>query len=398
MLIRSIFGRKIEIYHPLNTSCMYKPKLLCLLSFFCCMSRYLPIYAQTNAQLSEIAADFQSSYKVPGLAIALVRPDSIFLGLAGTRDGNRPDKIKATDKFHLGSNSKAITAFIAAKLVEEGQMNWTDELRTVLPELAPFIHQSYQKINLMDLLSHRTGLPAFEDESSPEFRALKKRWNTDPISRMEFAKVALGIPAAPLGEKGHFYSNAGYIIAALMLERKTGESYNALLASQFATLGYDCYIGFPQEEFPTQNKGHRKRTLAFLSRQKYRSLPASNPYEVQDYFAPAGDLSMNINDLSHFIQLHLKGLLGDNNFLSSATYQRLHFGLDDYALGWYNGYIGKTDQRFSYHGGSTGTFSSAIMLSPDRETGIIILINAESKAVQKLKTELRELLWARFAE
>ena len=96
------------------------------------------------------------------------------------------------------------------------------------------------------------------------------------------------------------------------------------------------------------------------------------------------------------MQLHLKGLLGDNNFLLSESYERLHFGLADYALGWYNGYIGKTTQRFSYHGGSTGTFSSAIMLSPDRGVGIIILVNAESKAVQKLKTELRELLWTRF--
>ena len=375
---------------------MKEPKLLCLLFLFCCMTCHLPIYAQTNAQLSEIAADFQTTYKVPGLAIALIRPDSIFVGLAGTRGSNIPDKIEVTDKFHLGSNSKAITAFLAAKLVEEGQISWTDELTAVLPELALYLHQTYQKINLEGLLSHRTGLPAFEDESSAEFRALKRQGSVGLISRLEFAKIALGLPAVPLGEKGHFYSNAGYIIAALMIERKTGKSYEDLLAMQFEQLGYDFYIGFPQEEDPTQNKGHRKKNLAFLSQQKYRPLPVHNPFEVQAYFAPAGDLSMNIHDLSHFMQLHLKGLLGGDNFLLSESYKRLHFGLADYALGWYNGYIGKTTQRFSYHGGSTGTFSSAIMLSPDRGVGIIILVNAESKAVQKLKTELRELLWTRF--
>ncbi len=181
-----------------------------------------------------------------------------------------------------------------------------------------------------------------------------------------------------------------------MLEHKTGQSYEVLLASQFESLGYDFYIGFPQAEDSEQNHGHRKKTLAFLSQDKYWPLPADNSFSVQDYFAPAGDLSLNISDLSHFIQLHLKGLLGDNNYLSAESYEKLHFGLDDYALGWYNGYIGQTKQRFSYHGGSTGTFSSAIMLSPDRAIGIVILVNAESKAVQQLKTAGRELLWTRY--
>ena len=281
-------------------------------------------------------------------------------------------------------------------MVEEGQMSWTDELLAVVPDLAPHIHPSYQEITVEQLLSHRSGLPAFEDENSPEYRALKKQLKGDSISKLAFAKIALSLPVVPLGEKGHFYSNAGYIIAALMIERKTGQKYRALLASSFGHLGYDFYIGFPQEENPRQTHGHRKKTLAFLHHRKYRPLPAHNPYEVQDYFAPAGDLSMNINDLSKLVQIHLQGLLGGDNFLTAESYENLHFGLADYALGWYNGYIGKTSQRFSYHGGSTGTFSSAIMLSPDRKIGIIILVNAESKAVQKLKTALRELLWKRY--
>lgn len=374
---------------------MKASKLLTLLLFFGCVY-VLEVAAQTDQELSKIATDFRAKYKVPGLAIAVVKPAGISIGLAGTKKSNLPQLLTLTDKFHLGSNSKAITAFLAAKLVEEGQIHWSDELLSVLPTLAPHIHPSYQKITLEQLLSHRTGLPAFEDESSAEYRALKKELKGDSISKLAFAKMALSLPAVPLGEKGHFYSNAGYIIAALMIEQKTGQSYNELLASQFESLGYDVYIGFPQEEDSAQNHGHRKKTLAFLSQYKYRPLPADNSFAVQDYFAPAGDLSLNISDLSHFVQLHLKGLLGDNNYLSTKSYGKLHFGLDDYALGWYNGYIGQTKQRFSYHGGSTGTFSSAIMLSPDREVGIVILVNAESKAVQQLKTAVRELLWARY--
>lgn len=74
----------------------------------------------------------------------------------------------------------------------------------------------------------------------------------------------------------------------------------------------------------------------------------------------------------------------------------LHYGFPNYALGWYNGQIGDTEQRFSYHGGSLGTFSSAVILSADRQVAIVILINADGKQVTRLKTELRKALWEQY--
>ena len=94
--------------------------------------------------------------------------------------------------------------------------------------------------------------------------------------------------------------------------------------------------------------------------------------------------------------MHLKGLMGESKFLNPETFQKLHFGFPDYSLGWYNGNIVETDQKFSYHGGSLGTFSSAVIISSDRKLAIIILINSDDKNTNKLKNELRTKLWQEY--
>lgn len=81
---------------------------------------------------------------------------------------------------------------------------------------------------------------------------------------------------------------------------------------------------------------------------------------------------------------HLEGLLGKDNILQSSTYKKLHYGLEKYSLGWYNGNIGDTNQKFSYHGGSLGIYSSAIMVSADREVAMTILINSDDKMTAEL--------------
>nr|MBX2876371.1 beta-lactamase family protein [Saprospiraceae bacterium] len=143
---------------------------------------------------------------------------------------------------------------------------------------------------------------------------------------------------------------------------------------------------------------HRRRFLGRLSGRRYQPLPPINEFAMEAYFAPAGDVSINLLDLATWVQYHLRGLLGEGILIRPETYQKLHYGWPDYSLGWYNGMIGDGPERFSYHGGSLGTFSSAILLSPDREAGIIILVNAESKQVQQLKEELRVELWKRFGK
>ncbi len=349
--------------------------------------------AQSNEVLHQIAAQYQSTYNVPGLAIALVRSDTFFLGVSGTKQIEKEIPIDEQTPFHIGSNSKAFTAFLAAYLVERDLVSWSDKLMKVVPELNQPTYAAYNEVTLEHLLAHRSGLAPFESSSSKEFRALPKNLGELENSRLRFAQVALSFPP-DFGEGTHVYSNAGYVLAALMLERATSSTFEDLLLELGQQLKLNFHFGFPNDEAGLNMLGHRKRWVG----RSYRSLAPNNRHAVPSYFAPAGDLAINLDDLAIWVQFHLRGLSGENIFLKPESYEKLHYGLPDYGLGWYNGKIGAGPERFSYHGGSLGTFSSAIMLSAERNTGIVILVNAESKHVGRLKEKLRVELWDRFGQ
>ncbi len=358
------------------------------------------LLGQSNELLNRIAVRYQSAYKIPGLAIAVIRPDTFYIGVSGSKQIGKNMPIQQHDLFHLGSNTKAFTAFLAAYLVEQDRISWSDRLLELVPELDQPTFKSYRRVTLEELLSHRAGIAPFESAASKEFRAIPKDIQKREDPRLVFAQIALSFPPIPTkpAKNQHLYSNGGYILAALMLERATDSTYESLLQEMTKQLKLNIHFGFPNQMSSSNVLGHRRRFLGGIVGEAYRSLAPQNSFAMKAFFAPAGDVSASIFDLAKWTQYHLRGLLGEAILLQPETYQKLHYGLTNYSLGWYNGTVGEGPDRFSYHGGSLGTFSSAIMLSTERNTGIVILVNAEGKQISRLKEALRIELWNRFGK
>ena len=74
---------------------------------------------------------------------------------------NLPETASLNDRFHIGSNTKAMTAFIIAKYVESGKLNWPTKFFDLYPEWKKESKPDYETINLKDLLSHRAGIQPF---------------------------------------------------------------------------------------------------------------------------------------------------------------------------------------------------------------------------------------------
>lgn len=85
--------------------------------------------------------------------------------VAGVRRIGGDDPIRATDFFQIGSTTKAMTAAVAARLVERGQIAWTTTLAEALPDLAEGMLPAYRVVTLEQLLNHRGGVAAFTDSS-----------------------------------------------------------------------------------------------------------------------------------------------------------------------------------------------------------------------------------------
>ncbi|MEL6944015.1 MAG: serine hydrolase [Bacteroidota bacterium] len=101
--------------------------------------------------LKEFAERQRKKNNIPGMAVAVVKPDSILeMFTLGYRRHRHSDKIQLDDLFHIGSNTRAMTAFAAAHLVEEGLIDWSSRFIDLYPEWKNEIDSSHWEITLGD--------------------------------------------------------------------------------------------------------------------------------------------------------------------------------------------------------------------------------------------------------
>ncbi|MEZ5717791.1 MAG: serine hydrolase domain-containing protein [Burkholderiaceae bacterium] len=328
---------------------------------------------ETVITLETSAEEVRQEYGIPGLAIAVVDSDGIReMAHLGVRERISGTPIQANDRFHLGSNGKAITGFIAARLVEAGLLNWDTRFFDLYPELLAEADPVYHSMTLAELLSHHAGIQPFTDGDA----ASDIEWSEDWAGA---AGVLLALPGVePAAGQTYVYSNAGYTLAAMMLERATGQSWQSLLENQFnLLLGINLRVGWPSDLSVNQPWGHFESRPGVLS----ETPPGDNEFRLPYLLAPAGDLNLSLEEYAAFVRANLRGLQGDSNYLSPDSWQYLHTAYPDYAIGW--GTVVYEGKTYSTHDGSAGTFYCRVAIGRDGNKALIIMVNAVSERVIK---------------
>ncbi|MGG5576932.1 serine hydrolase domain-containing protein [Myroides sp. C15-4] len=316
----------------------------------------------------------RQAHNIPQLTYAVITQDSILsLGTSGThKSTDTQSHASLVDYFHLGSNSKAITAFIAATLVQEGLISWNTTYFDLYPEAKKQANPAYYKATLADFLSHRAGVHAYTNGS--ERLALPSFTGTKQQQRTAFSQFVLTQDPIETKEP-YFYSNAGYSIAASMLEKVTNKSWETLVQEVLGDeLHLNYVIGWPNRNLEDQPWGHA------LSEGELTPVPPTFEYNLS-LIEPAGDLSMTVFSYIKYIQLNLAGLAGANNVLSAALYRDLFSTKYPYALGWA---VTKKDKHIQYeHAGSDGTFFSYCLIDTATHKAYILLANSGTPQAQE---------------
>ena len=334
------------------------------------------ICSNTWAQRTiQFADSIRKAYHIPEMSYAVIDSKSTLeIGALGRHSIDLPDTATLNDRFHIGSNTKAMTAFIIAKYVEKGKLKWTTKFFDVFPEWKEKSKPDYANITLQDLLSHRAGIPPFQGESDPEIPDFK---GTNQGKREQFGRFVLTLEAVFPDEQNSFvYSNAGYTLATLMLEKVTGKSWEQLVEKVFnKDLKLNVKLSWPENQKHKDTWGHS------FENDKLTPVPSSTDYHL-DYTEPAGDINIKLKDYIKFIQLNLRGLNGQNNYLTAKTYQFIHKGFENYSLGWFNIY--ENGKELSVHSG-TGAFTYFTIVHIDRlkNKAYIIFTNSFNQDTQQ---------------
>jgi len=98
---------------------------------------------------------------LPAIAATVVKEGKVIaVGAVGTRKAGANIPVTVNDRFHLGSDTKAMTALLVAMFVEEGKIRWNSTVSEIFPELAAKMDSGLQRVTIEQLLSHTSGIPS----------------------------------------------------------------------------------------------------------------------------------------------------------------------------------------------------------------------------------------------
>ena len=339
----------------------------------------IPFIGGQNAagekDLRELLGPIREKHGVPALGAAIVTSQGLdSIGVVGVRKVGTEVAATVYDKWHLGSDTKAMTAVLIAALVEQGRLKWETTIEEVFPELAPSMSPAFKKINLLELLSHRAGLAA------DLFWGLIPRSKT--IREQRLASLKAASTAKLNSEPGtqYLYSNLGYVIAGAMVEAAADDSWEALIKRiLFQPLGMDS-AGFGGVGTPGQIDqpwGH----TADGKPVKANGPDADNP----PVLGPAGRAHCTLGDWAKFIADWLRGARGEKALLKPETYRILQtppFG-GEYALGWVVVEREWGGGKVLTHAGSNTMNLAVAWLAPLRDFAVLVVTNQGGPAAFK---------------
>jgi CubicO group peptidase (beta-lactamase class C family) len=321
--------------------------------------------SKTPQDLGDLLEAIRKEHKLPGLAAAVVRGDEIVAeGVAGVREIGKDDKITLDNRFRLASCTKAMTAAMIGRVIDAGKLSFDSTLGATLPGLA--IRDDYKPVTLAQLLTFTGGIQPYTRIGPRLTPFLFELEGSAAEQREKFVQHVLNeAPVVKPGTEAR-YSNASYVVAAFLAERRTGRSWETLMQEEvFKPLGMST-ASFGRawsKERPHEPRSHVQ------GKDGYELEPEERPGGPGLALAAAGAVHCSIRDFARFASYELAAAQGKNRLLRPATakrWQEIRRG-------------GKREEVFSFFGGSP-SISAGCMIWPGKNLAVVAAINGGSAA------------------
>jgi CubicO group peptidase (beta-lactamase class C family) len=278
-------------------------------------------------------------------------------------------------------------------LVEKGRIKWGATIAQAVPDLAATMREEYRKVTLEELLRHEGGLPRDVPMKSQDPETARRFLHKGmPIwflqdydaklspteNRFKCAAAVLALP--PVGPRGKSdYSNAGVMIAGLMLEKTTGKSFEELFEQELL-----IPLGMRSTGFgPPGISGKRDQPWGHWQKMEssrgtwYALDPGDRFADNPPSFDPNGRAQATLQDIARFASVHLSGELGRADLLSAKSFRKLHTpAVTAWGMDWAVSTRDWAKGRWLYHAGSNGRWYASLTLAPDVDFAVFAACNA----------------------
>lgn len=287
------------------------------------------------------------------------------------------NEVPATEEtvYRIGSITKQFTAVAIMQLLEEGRLSLEDPVTRYVPEFPTGDHE----VTIRTLLNHTAGIP--------NVTTMQEWWETMALELSPEQLMATFADAPfdfPPGTR-FSYSNSGYFLLGLVVERVSGQPYGGYL-NEHLFVPYDL-------ESTTYCTGHQlvpNRASGYRLNESGEFVPATYVSMSQAY--SAGAVCSTVLDL-----LRWSHGLADGAIVDDDTYERmsrpdtLRDGTRiEYGYGFASAYV-EGHHRVSHVGGMLG-FAGQIARYDDDDVSIIVLSNTEDAKVAALENDIARVV------
>ena len=338
-------------------------------------------------RLERYVTNALNAWGVPGVAIAIVRNDSVVLTRGyGVRTVGGLDPITETTVFGIGSITKSFTATVLAMLADSGLVAWDDPVTRHLPGFRMPDPWTTDLVTVRDLLAHRTGL------AGSDFV-----WYASRHSRAELTRrIRFMRPLVPF-RTGLSYNNVMYVAAGELAQAVSGQSWDDLVTQRILTPLRMTRTSTRAADLPADDDiatphARIRDTIRTIDRPVLENLGA------------AGAMGSTATDVARWLRFLLgRGRIDSQRFASAGRIAELftpqlmlagegtspidtaairptHF--EAYGLGWFlKDYHGRL---VAEHEGNVDGMSAAIALIPEARIGVAVLSNLHNTALPGL--------------
>jgi CubicO group peptidase (beta-lactamase class C family) len=324
----------------------------------------------------QILEPIRKKHDLPALAVAVVKDGKICDRAAvGVRKYGDTTPITIDDQFHIGSCTKSMTATLTAMIIEEGKLRWDSTIAELLPELKGKMDKQYETVSVEQLLTHRGGVPG-----SPPPAAWTRAWSkqgTPREQRREFITSVLSQPPEAKPGTRFIYSNQGYAIVGVMLEKIADKPWETLITERLfeplkmksAGFGVPGTIGKVDQPW-----GHVRQGSNITP------IQSDNPPAI----GPAGIVHCSLDDMARFTMIHLGHGAGDT-LLKPESFRKLHTPPEgaDYACGWGIAKRGWAGGNALQHAGSNTQWYLVMWLAPGKNFSVVSATNIAGPDAEK---------------
>jgi CubicO group peptidase (beta-lactamase class C family) len=335
-------------------------------------------------EFEDCAEKIRITLNVPGFSIAVIKNDKLIYAKGFGIRNNKNETSTPETIYPIASMTKAFTSGVISQLVDKKKLTWKDPIKKWIPEFEMEDEYAGKKANLIDIMSHRTGLPRYDTFSE-----------ITNDTRINFIKRIKYLPMNEEFRTQFQYNNIMFMVAGEISSRVSNTSWEDLVINKiFKPLNM---INSNTRTYPLFDPKNNVAGAFFPIDEKFTSFKEIK-HNTNTFNSAAGSIISNVIDMSQWLRMLInKGkynnitiipekeinqiftphMISPKSFINATNFS------SSYGLGWF---IDNKDNNYIIsHGGNLEGSSSFIAFWPELDFGVVVLSN-------RFITQLPEIL------